>query len=57
VDRQSNKVITFKLGNENISNAYKIVYEILSNHSSSYIINNEQPNVIIDNLCTDGHHI
>jgi hypothetical protein len=56
VDRIRNEVITFKVANEEISNAYKMTYEILSNHSSDYIINNEQFNIIIDNLCTDGHH-
>jgi DNA polymerase II small subunit/DNA polymerase delta subunit B len=56
VDRQSNKVIAFKVGNENISNAYKMTYEILSNHSSDYTINNEQFNTTINYLCTDGHH-
>jgi IS1 family transposase len=56
VDRQSNKVIAFKVGNEEISNAYKMTYEILSGHGSDRLINNEQFNVTIENLCSDGHH-
>jgi hypothetical protein len=56
VDRIRNEVIAFKIGSEEISNAYKMTYEILYGHSSDYIINNEEPTIIIENLCTDGHH-
>jgi hypothetical protein len=56
VDRLRNEVIAFKVDNEQISNAFKMTYEILYNHSSDYIINNEKPNTIINYLCTDGHH-
>jgi hypothetical protein len=34
----------------------KLIYEILSNHSSDYVINNKKLNITIDNFCTDGHH-
>ena len=56
MDRIRNEVIAFEVGNEQISNAYKMTYEILSGHSSDYIINNEQLNTTINYLCTDGHH-
>jgi IS1 family transposase len=56
VDRGRDELIAFKVGNENISNAYKIMHEILSDHSSDYVKYNEQLNTIIDYFCTDGHH-
>ncbi|MDR2077382.1 MAG: hypothetical protein LBP39_00255 [Rickettsiales bacterium] len=56
MDRQSNKVITFRVGNEEISNANKIICEILYGHSSDHIEYGEKPKTIINYLCTDGHH-
>jgi hypothetical protein len=56
VDRQSNKAIASKVGDGEITNAYKMIHEILYNHSSDYIVNNEKPTATIENLCTDGHH-
>ncbi|MDR0572175.1 MAG: hypothetical protein LBG48_04960, partial [Rickettsiales bacterium] len=56
VDRNRNEVIAFEVGNEQITNAYKMTYEILYGHSSDHVINNEQLNTIINYFCTDGHH-
>jgi hypothetical protein len=56
VDRNKGVPIAFKVGNESISNAYKMIYEILSGHSSNYMKYNELFNTSMEYLCTDGHH-
>jgi hypothetical protein len=56
VARIGNKVAAFKVGNEQINNAYKMMYEILYGHSMDSVDNNEEPKATINYLCTDGHH-
>jgi hypothetical protein len=56
VDRIRGKVIAFKVGNEQITNAYKIMFEVLYGHTMDSIANDEKPNTTINYLCTDGHH-
>jgi IS1 family transposase len=53
---QSNEAAAFKVGNEEISNAYRMTQEILYNHSSDYTEYNEKPKATINYLCADGRH-
>ncbi|MDR1494911.1 MAG: hypothetical protein LBI29_02640 [Rickettsiales bacterium] len=43
------------VADEDIANASRLMYEVLSGHSSDHIEYNERLPVTIDYLCTDGH--
>lgn len=56
VDRSIGNIIAFRVGNESVSNAVSMIYEILSGNRPGEMKSNDNlSNTTINYLCTDGH--